>query len=76
MAYLVLAWVLSWIAAAFGGYHYRKLVEVVNKVLLEVSKTQQKEEEQETSTLIDPDDIEQQVRLEHKARLKALNPDD
>lgn len=76
---MIIAWVISLIALFLGGYFSREIYERLKTVELFVKKKVEKikkEEEQETSSFLDPDDVAARLRWEHEQKMKVLNPDE
>lgn len=71
---IYITWILSLVAVFLLGYFSREIIERIKKLETEIKKTLQPTEDEESpSVLIDPDNIEAQVRWEHKQNLKKLN---
>ena len=70
---IALAWVISVLAALFIGYHYKKSVTVIQKVVEAAKEAQKPVEEESSATIIDPDDLAQQVRFQQDEEIRKLN---
>lgn len=75
---ILIAWFLSIYGSFYLGYELDKLRKRLTDVedLVKAYRDRNVVKEQESpSQIIDPDDLAQQVLLEHKRKMKALNPD-
>lgn len=73
---LALAFVLSLIAAYVCGYYHRTVMDKLSDLASRIASSNKQEEvgeEESKSTLIDPDDLESQIRWEHEETMRKLN---
>lgn len=74
---IILAFVLSVIAAFSAGYKYERLLKTLKEIQESIKqKADAKKPEEEKSSFVDPFDPVLLAKIEHDRVMKTLNPDD
>lgn len=68
---MIIAWVISLVAAGLLGYHYNKTVELINQAVVKIKE--QEKPEGPKSVTIDTDDPIQVAKIEHDRIMRELN---
>lgn len=74
---IYLLFILATLTGFRVGYNYRELVEQVHSLqkLPETRKRVKEAKQSSPSVLIDPDNLEQMIRLDHDETMRKLNPE-
>ncbi len=74
----ILAFVIAIVVAFYAGYKYDQLKKMIHNLQQSIKEKAdvKRPKPQNKSVFLDPLDIATQARMEHKALLKRLNPDD
>lgn len=72
---LVLAWIVSLVAAIYGGYQWRKLEVSIKEIRAIISNkvVLKPEPKKDDPVVLDPYDIEQQAKYQYENDIKNLN---
>lgn len=72
---MTLTFLVTIIASAFFGYHYRQLHDTVG-ALRAAQEERKKPKVQSKATFLDPSDVVARAKWEHEQQMKKLNGDD